>query len=212
MIVRLTKPSPSLIVRRMKKPLFLLVLTLFCAIPAAAQSSEFGITLGGSSRTVDDAVNENDVPFLDDELSLSRSAVDLFWGLQIEEGTWLKIKAGRIQTPVAVDVSPVQNPRPPANQRIRRDVEGEVQHIEANAEYRFSEPFGTTALFAGVGLYRHSGEGVETESNWGWNAGVNADFPITRRYGLLIEGTYHWTRADFRPRYLTIGGGLRVSF
>lgn len=212
MIVRLTKPSPSLIVRRMKKPLFLLVVTLLCALPAFAQSSEFGIIIGGNSRTVDDAVNENDIPFEDDEFSFSRSAVDLFWAMQIEEGTWIKVKAGRIETPVAVDVSPVQNPRPPANQRIRRDVQGEVQHVELNAEYRFSEPFGTTALFGGVGLYRHSGEDIETESNWGWNAGVNADFPITRRYGLMLEATYHATRADFRPRYLTIGGGLRVSF
>lgn len=212
MIVQLTNPAPSLIVRRMRKPLALLVLMLVCAVPAFAQSSELGILIGGSSRTVDDAVNENDVPFLDDEFSFSRSAVDLYWGFRVEQSTWIKIKAGRMETPVAVDVTPVQNPRPPANQRIRRDVEGEVQHIEANAEYRFSEPFGTTGLFAGVGLYRHSGEGVETESNWGWNAGVNADFPITRRYGVLVEGTYHWTRADFRPRYLTIGAGLRVSF
>ena len=43
-------------------------------------------------------------------------------------------------------------------------------------------------------------------------AGVNSDFPISRRYGVLLEAAYHWTHAEFQPRYLTLGAGLRVSF
>jgi hypothetical protein len=211
MTVQLTHEAPSLIVRRMKKPLVLLALMLACAVPAFAQS-EFGIIVGGSSRTADEALKA-DGAFLNDEFSLSNSVVDLFYAVQLEPGTYIKIKAGRIETPVAVDVTPP----PPAGSpdsptRVRRDVEGEVQHIEANAEYRFSEPFGTTGLFAGLGFYRHSGEDIETTTNYGFNVGANGDFPLSRRYGLLVEATYHWTRADFRPRYLTVGAGVRVSF
>jgi hypothetical protein len=177
-----------------------------------AQSSEFGIIVGGSSRTADEAIKA-DGAFLNDEFSLSNSAVDLFYAIQVEPGTYFKIKAGRIETPVAVDVTPEPaEGEQPARDRIRRDVEGEVQHIEGNVEYRFSEPFGTTGLFAGVGFYRHSGENIETSSNYGFNVGANGDFPLTRRYGVIVEATYHWTRADFRPRYLTAGVGLRVSF
>lgn len=203
----MTKAKPSLIVRRMKRPALLFVVLAALALPSFAQSSEVGITFGGGRRTANEAVKENDVPFLNDEFSFSNSAIDIFWGIQIEEGTYFKIKGGRIETPVAIDVTPEG-----ATKKVRRDVEGEVQHIEANIEYRFSEAFGSTALFGGLGFYKHSGEGIDSTADYGFNAGVNADFPITRRYGFVIEGTYHWTRADFRPRYLTLGAGLRVAF
>jgi hypothetical protein len=91
-------------------------------------------------------------------------------------------------------------------------VDGEIQHIEANVEYRFSEPFGTTGLFAGIGFYRQSGDDSESTTNYGVNGGVNADFPLSRRYGIVVEGTYHWTSADFQSRYMTVAAGLRVSF
>jgi hypothetical protein len=61
-------------------------------------------------------------------------------------------------------------------------------------------------------MYRQGAEGFESTTNFGFNAGVNADFPITRRYGVVVEAAYHWNRAEFQPRYLTLGGGLRVSF
>jgi hypothetical protein len=211
MTVQLTHEAPSLIVRRMRKPLALLALTLACALPAFSQSSEFGIIVGGSSRTADEAIKA-DGAFLNDEFSLSNSAVDLFYAIQVEPGTYFKLKAGRIETPVAVDVTPESPSSADTPDRVRRDVEGEVQHIEGNIEYRFSEPFGSTGLFAGLGFYRHSGEDIETTTNYGFNVGANGDFPLSRRYGLLVEATYHWTRADFRPRYLTVGAGLRVSF
>ena len=214
--------NPSRIVPAMKRTSILLALIVLSALPALAQTSEFGVMVGGSRRFVDGADKEDGVEFDDSTFSLSNNTFELYWAMQLEPETYLKIKGGRIQSPVAVgyrvegknepcspDATTPTNPKPCL---FRRDVDGEVQHLEANVEYRFSEPFGTTGLFAGVGFYRQSGDDSDSTSNYGVNGGVNADFPLSRRYGIVVEGTYHWTSSHFQSRYMTVAAGLRVSF
>jgi hypothetical protein len=191
----------------MKRTSLLLALIVLSALPAMAQSSELGIVAGGSRRFVDGADKEDNVEFDDSTFSLSNNAFDIWWAMQIEPETYVKIKGGRIQGPVAIGYHV-----PGSDKLFRKDVEGEVQHIEANVEYRFSEPFGTTGLFAGVGFYRQTAEGEDSTSGYGVNGGINADFPLSRRYGIVIEGTYHWTNSNFQSRFMTAGAGLRISF
>lgn len=202
--------NPSLIVAAMRRALFLAALVLMAAVPMFAQSSEIGVLVGGSRRFVDQGDAEPNRGFLDDDFSFSNSAVDLYWATELEEDTRLKLKIGRIEGPVALEI---EDPNEPDNP-FRRDVEGEVQHASAVIEYRFDEPYGHTSLFGGLGFYRQSSDDAETDSenNWGLQFGVNADFPITRRYGVIVEGTYHWTRGSFSPRYVTLTGGLRIAF
>lgn len=179
----------------------MLALTLAGALPAAAQSTEFGVLLGGSSRasvkgtkTAGDGVDEG--------FSFSNNSVDIYYSRQLEPDTNFKIKAGRIQGAVAF---------PDDASGGRLDVDGELQHIDGLIEYRFSEIFGSTGLFAGVGLYRAQG-GNRSETDYGFSGGVNADFPLSRNYGVIVEGTYHVTNLEYRPRYVTVSGGLRFSF
>lgn len=214
--------NPSRIVPAMKRTSILLALIVLSALPALAQTSEFGVLVGGSRRFVDGADKEDGVVFDDSTFSLSNNTFELYWAMQLEPETYIKIKGGRIQGPVAVGYRvPGKNepcsadattPAKPKPCLFRRDVDGEIQHLEANVEYRFSEPFGSTGLFAGVGFYRLSGEDAESTTNYGVNGGVNADFPISRRYGIVVEGTYHWTSAEFQSRYMTVAAGVRVSF
>lgn len=199
--------NPSRIVPAMKRTSILFVLIVLSALPAVAQSSELGVIVGGSRRFVDGAPKEEGVEFDDSTFSLSNNSFDLYWALQMGPEMYIKFKGGRIQGPVAVGYK-----IPGSDTLFRRDVEGEVQHLEANVEYRFSEPYGTTGLFAGVGFYRQSAEDSDSTSNYGVNGGVNADFPLNRRYGIVLEGTYHWTSSDFQSRFMTVGAGLRVSF
>ena len=200
--------NSSRIVRRMKRTsLFLAAMLVIGVLPAAAQTNEFGFTVGGSRMFVDGANREQGVEFSDATFSFSNTAFELFWAKQMDEETWLRLKAGRIESIVPMSYSVPGNPA-----LFRRDVEGEVQHVGLNVEYRFSEPYGQTGIFAGAGLYRQTAEGFDTQSGYGFNFGINADFPITRRYGFVLESAYHFTRADFQPRYLTLGGGFRISF
>ena len=189
-----------------RTPLLLVVLTLWSALPLAAQSTEFGVLLGGSRRFAEGAPREGEV-FDDGTFSFSNSVVDLYWSRDLDDDTRLKFKAGRIET-----VVPIVFTVPGDDELYRRDVDGEVQHIEANIEYRFSEIFGSTAIFGGLGFYRQSPDEGDSANSWGANFGINADFPLSRRYGIVTEATYHWVRDEFNPRYLTLTGGLRIAF
>lgn len=194
----------------MKRASMLLALMLFGALPLFAQSTEFGVIVGGGRRFVgtgDEAKREPGVEWLDSSYSFSNSSVELYWAMRMDEEVYLKLKAGRLETQVAEAYSVAGQ-----DGIFRRDAEGEVQHADAVIEYRFREPYGTTGIFGGLGLYRQSGDGIESTNNFGWSAGVNSDFPISRRYGIVLEASYHWSQAEFHPRYLTLGGGVRISF
>lgn len=198
---------PSRIVPAMKRTSLLLALIVLSALPALAQSTEFGVLVGGSRRFVDAGDREDGVEFFDSTFSLKNNTFELYWAMQVEPDTYVKVKGGRIQTPVAIEYH-----LDGSDKNFRRDVDGEVQHIETNIEYRFSEAFGSTGLFAGVGFYRQTAPDEDASTGYGFNGGVNADFPLSRRYGVVVEGTYHWTGQNFQSRYMTAAVGLRVSF
>lgn len=204
MNVELNASGPSHIVQTMSRVTLTLLLILACALPAFAQSTEVGAVLGGSRRSVSDAWDDGG-GLKNEDFSFSNSSFELFYGVELEPGTYLKFKGGRIEGPVRVLTLE-------DDARHGHDVEGQVQHLSAVIEYRFSEAFGTTALFGGVGAYRHSATGFDSDIDYGWQFGLNADFPISRRYGVLLEATHHWTRGQFEPKYLTLGGGLRIKF
>jgi hypothetical protein len=203
----LNNQKASRIVPPMKRTLFLTALIVLSALPALAQTSEFGIIVGGSRRFIDGAPHEEGVEFIESNFSFSKNAFDLYWKIPFEENSSFKLRGGRIETPVAFAYTVPGNPN-----TFRRDVDGEVQHIEAGVEYEFSEVYGSTSLFGGLGMYRQSAADVDSTTNFGLSFGVNADFPITKRYGVVLDGTYHWVRTDFQPRFLTLGAGVRVSF
>lgn len=198
----------------MKRAILLSALMLAAALPLFGQSNEFGILVGGSRRFVSGGAAEPGRGLTDDELTLRNSAVDIYWSLNMQDDTRLKFKLGRIETPVAFEVAnPAHDPQNPDDDFFRRDVDGEVQHASALIEYRFDEPWGATGIFGGLGLYRQSAEGdLDSQSDYGFQLGFNADFPITRTYGGVLEATYHWSRGPFSPRYLTLTGGLRIGF
>ena len=193
----------------MRKTAFLLAILLIGALPAAAQTTEFGVLFGGSKRVTDDDRIASGTSASDDAFSFSNSSFDVYYALQVDPGTMFKIKAGRINGPIGFRSTETIDGE---ERSVRTDVEGEVQHIEGLIEYRFSEPFGSAGLFAGIGAYRHEADGFQTATDYGFAVGVNADFPLTRRYGLILDGTYHFTKHDFSPRYLTVSGGLRFAF
>jgi hypothetical protein len=178
----------------------LFVLAAAVAIPAWAESTEFGVIFGGSRRFIRERDRNPDVNYDLSGFEFSNSSVDIYYGFEIDPGTMFKLRAGRIEGPVAY------------REPVAADVEGELQHIGGIVEYSFSEPYGSTGLFAGVGLYRQEAPDFPDETSWGFSAGVNADFPLSRRYGVIVEGTYHWTNLDVRQRYITVGAGLRIAF
>jgi hypothetical protein len=197
-----------------KTACFLLFLLL--AAPAFAQSGqEFGILLGGAKRLYSgrDTDKFPDLPV--DRFRLTHGAREAFYAVQIEPSTLFKIQGGQWNT----DVGVVQKGDPANNIPEKKPRSGTLQHVDGIIDYRFSEPFGTTGLFAGLGLYRWSAPApsatetdIPTETNYGYTVGVNGEFPMTKRYAFMVEGAYHWINMSSPVRYVTLTGGLRIGF
>lgn len=225
--------EPMRIVPGMKKSLCFL-LFLLVAAPAFAQQSgqQFGILLGGVKRLYSgrdrlDAsentagVNET-LPI--DRFRLTSGAREVFYAVQIEPATLFKIQAGQWTTDVGIVQSGLDHKtKQPigtgASAETHLPTRGTIQHVDGIVDYRFSEPFGTTGLFAGLGLYRWQQSGspdavhsVPTSTNYGYVFGVNGEFPMTRRYAVMVEGAYHWINMDSPVRYVSVMGGLRIAF
>ncbi|HEX8412004.1 MAG TPA: hypothetical protein VF883_24355 [Thermoanaerobaculia bacterium] len=203
----------------MKRTLFLLALVAG-TLPVFAQNAgnEFGFIVSGSRRFVDSSnarslVGEED--WIESNFEFGNTAYELYWSIPIEPDLNLVFKGGTIQSEIGVPIEAVDPDaeEPGTMATFRRDVaDGAVHHAGAVVEYEFDEPFGSSGLFAGLGMYRLTAPGEDAQQTWGVHAGVNSDFPISRRYGVVLEAAYHWTKADFNQRFMTVGAGLRVSF
>ena len=168
--------------------------------PLSGQMSQFGILFGGSKRMNDipGSQGRSDVK----DFSFGNSVKEIFIGTRLEPDTMFKIKAGEIDVPVLVNNTTGGFDK----------VKGKVDHVDAIVDYKFSESFGTTGFFGGVGMYRATAPGVPDDTNAGLSIGINADLPLSSRYGLMVEATYHYLHTDVRQRFMTATGGLRISF
>lgn len=167
--------------------------------PLSNQMSQFGILFGGSKR-MNDSQNGPSVK----DFSFGNSVKEIFIGTRLEPDTMFKIKAGEINLPVLVDDG--------TGTGNLTKVTGKIDHVDAIIDYRFSESFGSTGVFGGVGMYRSTAPGIASETNAGLSFGINADLPLSTRYGIVVEGTYHYLHMQPRQRFLTATAGLRISF
>src|SRR5262249_31748879 len=209
--------TESRIVTAMRKFAFAPAILLLTAMPAMAQTSEFGLLIGGSKRLISHSDQAKGLG-ISDSFKFNNSVREIFYAVQLDPGTYFKIKGGQIEAPVAFQFTNA------AGAKARTDVpKGKVEHADAIIHYRFSEPFGSTGLYAGAGLYRQRAtltdsaipevqRGNQTETNYGFQGGVTGDFPITRRTGFIAELAYHWINYHYKVRYVTLSGGLRFSF
>jgi hypothetical protein len=204
----------------MKKPALLLIVLAFGAFPAFAQvyqgaNSEFGVMFGGAKRLAsgkETAANgettEPLAPLRNTGFSFRNSVKEIYYSVNMEPDTRFKIKLGEIDTPISFEARPAGS-----TDSVRHNyAEGTIQHVDGIIDYRFTEPYGSTGLFAGVGLYRQTHSGETDESGYGFSGGVNGDFPISRTVGFVAEATYHRVFFNFKTAVITVTGGLRFSF
>ena len=205
------------IVPAMKRGIFLFGILALSALPALAQSSEFGVLIGGSKRDTGKADRADGSGVATDPAQAgitntgfkwSNRVKEVYYALEVEPQAWFKVKGGEIDGSTSFQINQ------PGGVQIRHNYNtgGKVQYVEGIGEYRFSEPFGSTGLFLGAGLFRQQHPSESSESNYGFVAGVNGDFPITRRIGFVAEAAYHQIPFHYTGRYLSLAGGLRVRY
>ena len=164
-VFALKNPKPSRIVRPMKRTLILLALMIGSALPALAQEyTDLGIIIGGSRRFVDGAPHQDENDFLEQFLVRQHLHRDL---LVDADRTRAQLppqgRTDRLEVSIPYEVSTPTEENPDAVTINRRDVEGEVHHVEGLVEYEFDEIFGSSSLFAGLGYYRLSAPGEEAQ-------------------------------------------------
>jgi hypothetical protein len=185
----------------MKKTLILLGFSLVAALPVFAQHNEIGLLAGGAKALKTAAGGKSDFQHGFEEIS---------YGVSMEDDTIFKIKLGRMNAKTAFQSKDANGDLFVAPGDV--DPKGQIEYVDAVVEYRFSEPFGSTGLFAGTGLYRQSGSNRQ-ESDYGFVGGVNGLFPINRSVGITAEAAYHWVHFyNPKPRYATIAVGMRFAF
>lgn len=174
----------------MKRLALMFFAALLLSSTVEGQRSSIGVQLGVVQSTNDD---ELDVEFDD-------TILEAYIATELDSGTLLKLKGGRFDTDEGLGIG-----------APGLEDEGTVEYAAAVIEYRFYEVFGSTALYAGPGVYRQK-FGTFTETDWGGTVGVNGLFPITRRLGFTAEIGYHWANFESSRTFLTATGGLRVAF
>lgn len=173
----------------MKRSLILpLLLATAVALPAAAQTMSIGASIG-VSESFDDGFRFR----LDDQVT------EIWIGTELDFDTTLKLRGGRLET----------DDGPAIGGGGSR--EGTVDYIDALVEYRFSEIFGSSGVYLGPGFYRQR-YGIVEESDWGLAAGVNGQFPVTRRFALVLDLGYHWVNFEDSYDFVTATGGFRFGF
>jgi hypothetical protein len=182
----------------MTKTALALVLLLLAAAPAFAQANELGVAVGVVDRVASKA--DENAGLKRHDLKLAAAVKEAWFAVQLDPGTRFKLKAGRIDSQTVFITNEGRTRFP-----------GHTHYVDGLVDYRFSEPYGSTGIFGGIGAYRQHGAG-HTETAYGFSVGVNGDFPLSPRYGIVVEAAYHWTHFQTRPQFLTATGGLRVAF
>src|SRR6202022_1126772 len=73
---------------------------LLSAMPALAQTSQFGVLIGGSKRLISHRDQAAGIG-VSDSFKFSNSVRELYYAVQLEPGTFFRIKGGQIEGPTA---------------------------------------------------------------------------------------------------------------
>ncbi len=96
-----------------------------------------------------------------------------------------------------------------------------VNYGIVSVSYLFWEGFFTSGLFAGIGGYGIRPDPVppgaepyadEHETVFGWHAGVDGEFQVSKRLGLVMRFTYHNVSAHPHRQFVNSDAGIVVRF
>jgi len=166
----------------------LIAIALFVALPVVAQAqmnSSVGMSFGIAEPTADGL-----------DFNLEDSAIEIYYQVPLDEGTSVKLKYGTLES--ELDIEGTKGT-------------GDFQYLDLLVAYEFDESFGKSSMFAGIGMYRQE-IGDLDESDYGFSAGVNANFPVTRRFALTTELSYHYAHFESDTGFLMLSGGVAINF
>lgn len=176
----------------MRRPLLyalllaLLASSTFAPAPASAERLGFTVGLvGGIGGPVDGEIGEH-------------TDVELQLGYDINSRDLFVLRVGRLDLDGSDDLFAS---------------DGELSYVTATGEYRLPEDFYLGGLFLGLGYYDLQTDfGFVDDSAFGFTVGVNGEFPLSDRWGILVEFTGHWADLEAENLWVMATAGVRFSF
>jgi hypothetical protein len=165
----------------------LVAIAFVVALPVfvQAQTSAVGMSFGIAEPTADGL-----------DFNLKDSTLEIYYQVPLDVGTSLKLKYGTLESDLEIEGT---------------KAEGDLQYLDLLVSYEFDETFGKSSFFGGIGMYRQE-IGDLDESDYGFVIGVNATFPVTRRFALTSELSYHYAHFEADTGFLILTGGLEINF
>jgi Outer membrane protein beta-barrel domain len=179
-------------------------------LSAAAGAQTFGI--GGAAGIVNDV--DSDVEFS----GFKWGDANGWFEYRMEKNTMLRLMYGSMWTQQSKSQDVVETPGGPVT---LPELEENVRYGTVSVSYLFWEGFFTSGLFAGIGGYGMRPDpvpaGLEAyadrdETVFGWHAGVDGEFQVTKQVGVVLRFTYHNVSAHPHRQFVTADGGAVFRF
>lgn len=94
--------------------------------------------------------------------------------------------------------------------------DADLTYLTLAGEYKFDQTFYEGGMYVGVGGYRLEGVDAagagQDDTSFGLAVGVTGEFPLTRRFGIVVEFAGHYTDLDEAQLFATGQAGLAVHF
>lgn len=94
--------------------------------------------------------------------------------------------------------------------------DADLTYLTLAGEYKFDQRYYEAGVYVGLGGYQlegiDAGGADRDDSSFGLVIGVTGEFPITRRFGVVVEFAGHYTDLDDAQIFATGVGGLAVHF
>ena len=94
--------------------------------------------------------------------------------------------------------------------------DADLSYLTLAGEYKFDQTFYEAGMYVGLGGYRlegtDAGGASQDDTSFGLVVGVTGEFPITRRFGVVVEFAGHYTDLDEAQIFATGVGGVAVHF
>ena len=177
-------------------------------MPVFAQS--FGI--GGAAGIVNDV--SGDVEFS----GFKWGDANGFFEYKIEKSTVFRATYGSMWTQQSKSESVVTTPDGPVT---LPEMNESVRYGIVSVSYLVWQGYFTSGLFAGIGGYgiRPAAVPVDLEpyadpeeTVFGWHAGVDGEFQVSRQVGVVLRFTYHNVSAHPHRQFVTADGGAVFRF
>ena len=191
-----------------KRSLLFAIFGVALAAPALPQALGVGATYG--------SVNNVDHSF--DLDGFKPSEYTLWFDYRMEKTTLLRMTYGSMWTTQALAGQTVTTPSGPQTMPGYKE---RINYLTADVSYVYWEGFYTGGIFGGIGGYSVNPQPVAPEfaasqdtdqKVFGWNAGVDGEFRVTKTFAIVLRFTYHDVLADIHRHFLNADAGVVARF